>query len=327
MTKKILAIVLALVMVMGFAACGKDDGGTDGGDGGSTGDAPKIYYIGKDANSTYWQVVNSGAQAAADELGIELISLNPNSESEIDKQITMVEEAVNNNADAIVLAPLDTNALITACADARAAGVFVSIVDSMIGSEDYDVAYKTDNKAGGALVAKTLAEELGGSGKIFIINAVPGSEACIQRDQGFIEEIEANWPDIELVNKDNILTADNDINKAMQMAQDAVAANPDIDAIFADNANATKGVAQGIKEAGTGTLVGGFDSDVDLKAMLGEGDIFCLAVQSPYKMGYMGVMGAYDLATGVEIAHGIIDTGVVIAKKDNMDEPDIAELL
>lgn len=313
--KKILVMLMALAMVLGCTAIAVAE------------DAPLVYYIGKDANSSFWQTVQSGAEQAAADYGFELKILNPQSESEINAQIDMVATAVNAGADAIALAPLDTKALISACMEAMAAGVKVTMVDSVIASEDYDVAYKTDNYAAGAATAKSLAEKLGGKGKVFVLTAVAGSESCNLRDQGFIAEMTENWPEIEVINAEEQVNCNNDVNQAMTIVTDIIAANPDLVGIFGDNNFACKGAAIAVKESGAAVTVAGFDSDSDLVAMLEEGSMFTLTVQRPYMMGYMGVEGAYKLATGEEIEHGVVDTGFVLVTQENMKDEEIAALL
>lgn len=311
--KKILVAVLALVLAFSCFAVAEE--------------APLIYYIGKDANSSFWQTVNNGATQAGIDNGIEIVSLNPQSESEINAQIEMVATAVNAGADGIALAPLDTTALISACQEAMAAGVNLTILDSLIASEDYHVAYKTDNYAAGAAQAKAMAEKLGGKGKVFILTAVAGSESCNLRDQGFTAEIEANWPEMEVINNGEQFNANNDVNQAMTIVTDVLAANPDLAGIFGDNNYAAQGCALAVKESGMDVVVCGFDSDTDICALIEEGVMYSTCVQMPYMMGYKAVEGAYQLSTGVELEHGVVDTGFTIVTKENMNDEDIKPLL
>ena len=339
----IIGALLTMSLMMGCA--GKDTAGTEEN---NTGNAEKqeteaetedeaaataggdvnIYYIGKCADSTYWQTVQAGAEAAMEEEGINLKCLNPNTEAEIDKQITMVEEAVNAKADVIVLAPLDTTALIEPCKAAREAGCKVVLVDSLIDSEEYDVAYATNNLAGGAMCADELAKALGDEGKVFIINTVPGSGSVIDRQQGFLEQMAEKYPGIEVVNKDDVLYCNNDPTTAAQQAKDTIAANPDINAIYTPAEKATFGVAQGLKEVGKNgeVLVIGFDSNDDLIALLAENSVHSLTVQDPYNMGYMGVKGAVQLAKGETLEHEVVDTGCVVATQENMETEEIQKL-
>lgn len=316
------ALIVALAAVAVLAGCSKK--AADDSSGKST-----VYYIGKAADSTYWATVNQGAIDAAKALGVELVSLNPNTEAEVDKQISMVETAVNSKAAAIVLAPLNNQSLIQPSKDARSAGVPLVLVDSMIDSKDYDKAYKTDNYNGGAQMADILAQRLGDQGTVFIIGAVAGSEAVMVREQGFVAQMKAKHPNVKILNENAIQYCGNDPIVAATMAADAMAANPDLGAFFASNALAVKGTGQGVKEANKigKVLVGGFDSDDDIIALLGDGAITAVVLQSPYKMGYMGVEGAVKLVKGeAQKDQEIVDTGSIIASKENMESKEIQDL-
>jgi ribose transport system substrate-binding protein len=323
-TAVFLLAVFCLLIAAGsvFAAGGKQQG--------SAGGTQKVYYIGKEAGSVYWQTVNRGADVAAKDLGINLISLNPNSESEVDKQVTMVETAINDKAAAIVLAPLDSQALIQPCINARNAGIPLIIVDSMIASNDFDAAYMTDNYNGGELCADFLAEQLNGTGTVFIINAVAGSGSLIARQAGFIDRMKSAHKGVKILNENDVIYCNNDPITAATQAVDTIAANPSLNAFFAPNTNVLKGVGQGVKEAGKGgkILVAGFDSDDDIVALVKEGVITGMILQSPYKMGYMGVEGALKRIKG-EIPNNasVNDTGCFMATKANLDDPQIKELL
>jgi ribose transport system substrate-binding protein len=321
-TLKVLVIALALIPgIVTLAAAGgaKASGGGSG---------PTIYYIGKAADSTYWATVNQGAVDAARALGVNLVSLNPNTEAEVDKQISMVETAVNAKAAAIVLAPLNNQSLIQPSRAVRQANVPLILVDSMIDSKDYDKAFKTDNYAGGAQMADLLSERLGGRGTVFIIGAVAGSEAVMTREQGFVAQMKKH-PGITILNENAIQYCNNDPIVAASLAVDAMAANPTLGAFFAANNLAVKGAGQGVKETGkiNQVLVAGFDSDDDIIALLSDGAITAVVLQSPYKMGYMGIEGALQIVKGeAQKDQGIVDTGSIIATKENMNTQEIQDL-
>jgi ribose transport system substrate-binding protein len=322
--KRKIFMVLSIVLILGTANLAVA-GGTKAADSSS---GTTIYYIGKAADSTYWATVNQGARDAANALGVNLVSLNPNTEAEVDKQISMVETAVNAKAAAIVLAPLNNQSLIQPSKDVRNANIPLVLVDSMIDSKDYDKAYKTDNYAGGAQMADLLAKQLGEKGSVFIVGAVAGSEAVITREQGFVAQMKKH-PNVRIINENAIQYCANDPIVAANMAVDAMAANPDLGAFFASNNNAVKGVGQGVKEAGKvgKVLVGGFDSDDDIIALLNDNAITSVVLQSPYKMGYMGVEGALQLIKGsTQKDQGIVDTGSILATKENMNSKEIQDL-
>lgn len=340
MKKSILALLLSAVMVLSLAACGNGNtpatsaapgsGDTSAPSGQASappaGEVGDIYFISKDAASSYWQTVANGALAAGEELGVNVVVLAPNSESEIDKQISMIEQAVTAGAAAIVVAPLDIDALVQPCRDVMDQGIPLTIVDSLISTDDYNAAFMTDNYAAGVMAADEMATQIGGEGQVFIINAVAGSQSCIDREAGFRDRMAEEYPDIEIVG--DTLFCNNDKITAANQTIDTLAAYPDLDGFYGPNENAMVGIGNGLKESGKAgeVVLVGFDSSDDSIALLEEGAITAMILQDPFNMGYMGVEYALKIVNGEEVEHGIIDTGATIATQENMNSEEIQAL-
>nr|HPJ22157.1 substrate-binding domain-containing protein [Clostridia bacterium] len=94
-----------------------------------------IRVIVKKQNHDFWAVVEQGALAAEREFGINVDYVGPASEEDITGQIRMVEAAIEDKADAIVLAAIDYNLLVPVAEKARDAGIPVIIIDSNINSD------------------------------------------------------------------------------------------------------------------------------------------------------------------------------------------------
>ena len=137
------------------------------------------YYVIVKDGGQFQQTIVAGAKEAGANFGVNIVALSPNNETEVDKQISMVEQAINAKASGILIAPLEIDALIEPCKAARNAGIPVILVDSMINSDDYDAAMMTDNYIGGQTAADALAAEIGDEGKVFVINAIAGSQSCM----------------------------------------------------------------------------------------------------------------------------------------------------
>ena len=157
----------------------------------------EIAVIVKTGNSSFWQNVQTGAFAAQAELKaqtpkLSVTFLGAQSESNINEQINIVESAIDRNVKAIVLAPSDVNALIPVVEKAKAAGIPVVIIDSLLeGPEDNYVSFlATDNDAAGRACAKRLIEDVEAktgstSGNIAIMSYVAGVGSEIGRVGGF----------------------------------------------------------------------------------------------------------------------------------------------
>jgi ABC-type sugar transport system substrate-binding protein len=123
----------------------------------------RIAVIPKGTTHEFWKSVHAGAAQAAKEAGnVEIFWKGPLQENDDAGQINVVQEFITKGVDGLVLAPLDSQALIAAVKDARHQGIPTVIFDSGLADESIIVSYvATDNYHGGALAARRLAEVLG----------------------------------------------------------------------------------------------------------------------------------------------------------------------
>lgn len=290
--------------------------------------AQNVTVIVKATTSPYWQTVFAGAEAAAAELGVNLTTQGAAEESDIAGQISILENAVTQGPDAIVIAPTALEPL-GAPIDRAAESVPVIMIDSAAQTEAYTSFLTTDNVAAGRLAAQALAdavEALHGApeGEIAILTALPGVGSLSQRDQGFREGL-AEYPGLtEVANRFN----NNDANQALSNTLDILVANPNLVGIFADNLPMGVGAGRAIAERGLEEQVAvvAFDSDDAEIGYLQEGQIKALVVQNPYRMGYEGVQTAVAAINGEEVERNI-DTGVTVVTMENFDTPEVQALL
>ncbi len=290
--------------------------------------AQNITVIVKATTSPYWQMVFAGAEAAAEELGVNLTTQGAAEESDIAGQIAILENAVTQGPDAIVLAPTASEPL-GAPIDRAAESVPIIMIDSAAQTEAYASFLTTDNFAAGQLAADALAdaiEALHGApeGEIAILTALPGVGSLTQRDEGFRGGL-GNYPGLtEVANRFN----NNDATQALSNTLDILVANPNLVGIFADNLPMGVGAGRAIAERGTEDQVAvvAFDSDDAEIGYLQEGQIKALVVQNPYRMGYEGVKTAVAVING-ETVEKDIDTGVTIVTQENFDTEEVQALL
>jgi ribose transport system substrate-binding protein len=127
----------------------------------------RIAVIPKGTTHEYWKSVHAGAAQAAKEAGnVEIFWKGPLQENDTEGQINVVEEFITKKVDGLVMAPLDSQALIAPVKDAKQQGIPTVIFDSGLGDESVIVSYvATDNYQGGAFAARRLAEVLGSKPK------------------------------------------------------------------------------------------------------------------------------------------------------------------
>ena len=165
--------------------------------------ATTIPVIVKDTTSFYWQIVLSGACQAGKDLKVNVPQLGAQSESDINGQISILENAVAGKPAAIVIAPTEFKAL-GAPIDEAAKSVPIIGINSSANSKAFTSFLTTDNVAGGRIAADGLAAAIkaktgAAKGDVALINSLPGVGSLTARDKGFTEQIAAKYPDLKLV--------------------------------------------------------------------------------------------------------------------------------
>lgn len=291
--------------------------------------AAEIAVIVKTVNSTFWQNVQKGADAAMKEVGDgnTMTFQGPASESAIADQVNMVENAVNRGVGGIVLAPSDPDALVPAVKKAWEARIPVVIVDSMLakGAEQYYQSFlATDNRKAGELAAKALIDKVGTEGKIAVMSYVAGAGSEIGRVGGFTDYIKAHSK-LQIVGP---FYSQSQMATALNQTTDVLAANADLKGMFGANEPTAIGMGRAIKEAGkAGKVVAvGFDGNQDLQGFVKDGTLAAIAVQGSFQMGELGVKTVSKLMKKEKVEK-FVDTGVVLVTKDNIDKPEAKNVL
>jgi ribose transport system substrate-binding protein len=286
----------------------------------------KVAVIPKGLTHVFWQSVKAGAEKAGSEKNVEIKWDGPQKETDTSQQVGIVENAINNKVDGIVLAPLDKAALVNVIKKAKEKKIPLTIFDSAadVTEDDYVSFVATDNKKGGELAAERLGKLLNGKGTVALIPVQPNSASTMDRESGFEETIKAKFPGMKVIRSSYSM---NDRANALKVVEDVLTAHSEIVGVFSANEPAAVGALQALKNR---QLVGkiklvGFDSTKQLEDALEKGDLDSLVVQNPYKMGYEGVMSLVDLKAG-KTPEKRIDTGVVLMTKDNLETPEVKAL-
>jgi len=198
--------------------------------------AETIPIIVKDTTSFFWQIVLAGARKAGKELGISVPELGAQSESDINGQISILENAVSSRPAAIVIAPTQFTALGKPI-DEAAKKVKIIGIDSAADSKAFTSFLTTDNVQGGRIAADGLAAAITArygkaEGEVALITSLPGVGSLDQRSKGFKEQIAAKYPGLRLV-ADKV--ADGQATTALNIMTDLITANPDLRGVFASN--------------------------------------------------------------------------------------------
>ncbi|MGH7495829.1 MAG: ABC transporter substrate-binding protein [bacterium] len=288
----------------------------------------KIAVIPKGTTHLFWKSVEAGVRKAEGELGVEIIWKGPLKENDRAQQIAIVEQFVTEGVSGIVLAPLDDAALKRPVSAAAQKKIPVVIFDSALKGEagkDFVSFVATNNRKGGTLGGEQLAQLLGGKGKIVLLRYQIGSASTVEREAGFLEATGKN-PDLQVIvdNRYAGATAGEAKNASLNMLDKIKEAN----GIFCPNESSTLGMLLALRQmnlAGKIKFVG-FDTSPPLIEALQNGEIDALVAQDPARMGYEGVKTLVEHIQGKTVAT-MLDTGVRLVTRDNLNEPEIKKLL
>ncbi len=286
----------------------------------------KLYIplISKGFQHQFWQAVKLGADKAAVEFGVEVTFEGPDTEAQVDKQMDMLSAALAKKPAAIGFAALDSQAAIPLLQQAKDAGIPIIAFDSGVDSDIPMSTATTNNVAAAALAADKMGELIGGAGKVALVVHDQTSRTGIDRRDGFVNEIAAKFPDIEIV---DIQYGGGDQLMSTEIAKAILTAHPDLKGFFGANEGSAIGVVNAIKETGTtGVTVIGYDSGAAQKAAIMDGTMAGAITQNPVGIGYETVKAAV-MATKGEAVPSLIDTGFYWYDKTNMDSPEIAAVL
>jgi ribose transport system substrate-binding protein len=326
----LVAVIALIGLVVGVVA-GRASGGSSGSGGGaaSAGAATgkTVDVIIKASDSEFWQSMLAGAQKAGKDYGLKVSLFGPTSETDVNQQVQLVENAISRGADAIVVAPNSSDALNNVIDRARKGGMKVIVADTSI-TTDSEGFIGTDNvkaaEQAGARMCQ-LAKDAGNeTGDVMIASSVAGVQVLKDRDAGFRTGLKAcPGLKVSIVRYNN-----NDLNTAASQVNDALTANPNLVGVFAANNTSGNGAARAIKDnnAADRIPVVAFDTDPQENAALADGSIDALVVQNPYFFGYQGVMEA-AMATVGNVPPRKLDPGAVLADKENMGSAEVKQLL
>jgi ribose transport system substrate-binding protein len=306
---------LSLLALWPAAACGghADDANT-----------LTIAVVPKGTQHEFWKSVHAGALQGARALGVAMEWLGPDPEGDRQAQVHLLQQLVIKGVKGIVLAPIDEQALARPVADAVAAGVPVVVIDSALQGDAHVAYVATDNRAGGELGGRHLAELLGGKGRVAMLRFQQGSASTMAREAGCLAALAA-FPDIVVVDSDQYA---GDTERAQKTAASLLLAHPDLDGVFCPNESTTHGFLVALQQAGRAGKVKfvGFDSSQPLVNGLEQGHVHGLVLQDPVAMGRLGVEALVAHLRGQPVAK-VQHTGLHLATPSNRTDPAFRALL
>jgi ribose transport system substrate-binding protein len=292
-----------------------------------------IAVIPKGTTHEFWKSIHAGAIKAERELSgqgikVNLIWKGPLREDDRDQQIQVVETYMTRRVSGMVLAPLDSQALVRPVVNAVQSRIPVVIIDSDLKTDRYVSFVATDNYRGGVLAAEHLGKLLNGNGNVILLRYGVGSASTEAREAGFLDTLKASFPNLKLLSSDQYAGPTRET--AYQASQNLLNRfGREVDGIFCPNEPSTISMTKALRDigrAGGRVKMVGFDAGEQSVADLKNGDVQGLVVQNPMRMGYLGVMTLVQHLQGQKVEKRI-DTGVVLVTPENMQAQEIGELL
>lgn len=283
---------VTLAASLGLTACGDDEDGS-GSDGGDV----AITMLPKNLGNPYFDTSTAGAEKAADEFGGSIDEVGPDTASP-EAQVPFINTAAQQGVDALVVSANDPEAICDALTEASDAGTSIVTFDSDTNPECRDIFVNQASPEGIAKVQVDLiAEQIGGEGEVAILSAAANATNQNAWIDLMEQELEANYPDIELV---DTVYGDDDDQKSFDQTAALLQSHPDLKGIISPT---TVGIAAAARYLSTSEYKGkvaltGLGTPNQMREYVKDGTVTAFALWNPEDLGYLAAYAASALAAG-----------------------------
>ena len=249
-------------------------------------------------NNPFFVSMKDGAEAKAKELGYDLIVLD--SQNDPSKELSNVEDLSVRGVKAILINPTDSDAVSNAIRIANRANIPVLTLDRGASRGDVVSHIASDNVAGGEMAGKFIIEKVGEKAKVIQLEGIAGTSAARERGEGFMNSVKNSQLDL-LASQ----PADFDRSKGLNVMENLLAANGDVQAVFAQNDEMALGALRAVQASGKDILIVGFDGTDDGIAAVKRGMLGATIAQQPALIGELGVETAAKVLKGESVEKNI----------------------
>ncbi len=312
MKKRIFAVILSVCMMLTMASCSSAPAAQTSAAPAETDKQYTVAVLAWSLAEEFGVDIVTGASNAAEELGVQVVSPDP--AGDMQKEIAILEDLIQQKVDAICIAPVDADAIVPYIDKVREAGIVVVDYDIET-TATVDAKVLSDNYAGGKMAAQYLVQEMGTTGKVLILEEVPGVTTAEERIAGFAEEI-AKYPDIEVVRQ--LSNGTRDTHRAT--TENMLTAHPDITGIFCFMGDNTLGAYAACQAMNRPDVkIAGYDASPEQVEIMKKDGPDCNIISSvalfPKVIGRTALETAYKILEG-ETIDGVVNTelGMLTAK-------------
>jgi ribose transport system substrate-binding protein len=287
----LLAVLTLAVLTTLVAGCQRGGGGGEG--------KQRIGLSVSTLNNPFFVSLRDGAQQAADEAGVELIVSD--AQNDTAQQQDAIQNFITQQVNAILVNPVDSDAIVPAIEAANQANIPVIALDRGASGGEIVTTIASDNAQGGGLAGKELIR-LVSSGNVAQLEGIPGTDPARDRGKGFEDAINAQDA-VKLVASQ---TANFDRAEGLNVTENILQANPDIAGIFAQNDEMALGAVQALgSSAGDKVKIVGFDATQDGLNAIQNGTMNATVAQQPGMIGSLGVETAMSVIDGETVEQNI----------------------
>jgi ribose transport system substrate-binding protein len=265
----------------------------------------KVALIMKAASNPFFARMETGARQAADSLGINLMVGSTTRETDIEQQISIVENMIVQSVQAILIAPSDSKAIVNVLKKAQRQNIFIINIDNRIDAEtaraaelDIECYIGVDNALGGQMAGEYLVGLLDGKGNVAMLEGIRGVDNAEARKSGFLKSIKNT--EIKLVASQSANWAQ---DEGLDVFANMLQAFPNINGLFCANDMMALGAMQAIEQAGkTGQIfVASYDNLKAAQQAILANKLHGTIEQHPEIMGFEGIVAAHNLIEGKSI--------------------------
>ena len=258
-------------------------------------------------NNPFFVTMKDGAEAKAEELGYKLIVLD--SQNDPSKELSNIEDLTIRGVKAILINPTDSDAVSNAIRIANRSNIPVLTLDRGARRGDVVSHIASDNVIGGEMAGHYIMEKVGEKAKVIQLEGIAGTSAARERGEGFMNAV--NGSDLELLASQ---PADFDRTKGLNVMENLLAANPDVQAVFAQNDEMALGALRAVQASGKDVMIVGFDGTEDGIAAVNRGLLGATVAQQPDLIGSLGIEMADKVLKGETVEEYVPVPLKIIAK-------------
>jgi ribose transport system substrate-binding protein len=274
-----------------------------------------------------WEAAHAGVETAAIGTKWQVFWNGPSREDDVQRQIALVEHAIDAEDGGLILAPDHAVALTTLVHRAVSRGIPTVIVGSPLSVPPIArLAYIiNDDAQGGVLAADRIGQLFSGARTVAVLGINPDIIGSVQRAAAFKHRLNERFPSVHVVEE---LPGTFRLGQAEQDSEDVLNRYPKLDAMFTVDMNATRGayIALKIKQRSKAVKLIGCDQDLDLLLYLRRGEIDSIVVQNTYQMGYRALNLIKSTVHGADIS-GVLRLSPLLVTRDNVDQPEVQQML